>query len=219
LLPSRLEQESLSPVEHIAGALAGWLNEDPRKRRTRFRPIGVVLFYVIAGVTLVVVAGLIQGFYVAGSQDLDSACRHLELGSTTSCLALLRSSLLGWSQSANLCDELEECLLQDETERAAAVGDRVAYDTEQRDALRHELNQSRIEIACIGFLAVLTAAAAVAECTGELRFGQSFFGRSVWYSYVFLAGSSYPGAGAMELPNRPGHGVPNCSERQSGRVG
>jgi hypothetical protein len=55
-------------------------------------------------------------------------------------------------------------------------------------------------------LGVLTAAAAISALVGALRSGQSFFGRSIWYSYVYYAAESLaimiPALGAVLLSAR-----------------
>lgn len=182
-------QDDLSPVERLAGAVSGWLNKDPRLRRRRFEPVELVLFCVIAGVTLLIVAGLIEGFAVAGSEDvwtlLDATTSWAQLPVA---LALLGSSLLAWYHNEHWCDELEAYLRRDEADQFSEGDNELAAAIEQAMILLlRRMNRSRGAVLSIGILAIATALAAVATLVGVLHSAQSYFGRSNWYVYVFFA--------------------------------
>ena len=62
-------QESLSLAERLARAYYDWLHDDQRHREKRFEPVGMVLFAIISGVTLVIAADLLVGFASVLNQD------------------------------------------------------------------------------------------------------------------------------------------------------
>ena len=99
--------ERLSPAEHIAGAFVGAIDDEPRQLRVGLGAVEIVLVSVIAGVTLVVVAGLIEGLSVVGSVDvwtvLAATSNWAQLPIS---LAVVGTGLLAWYQNKNLCDKL-----------------------------------------------------------------------------------------------------------------
>ena len=111
-------QESLSLAERLARAYYDWLHDDQRHREKRFEPVGMVLFAIISGVTLVIIAQLLAGFATVGNQDAwNLIAVTTQWAELPVAIALLGASLLGWYQSARCCDEFEMYLNQDEPDQ------------------------------------------------------------------------------------------------------
>ena len=61
-------QESRSLAKRLARAYYDWLYDEQRRERW-FEPIGLVLFAVIAGITIVIAANLLLGLADVGNED------------------------------------------------------------------------------------------------------------------------------------------------------
>jgi len=176
------DEESLSPAEHFASAFSSWLHGDPRHRKTRFEPVEIVLFAIVAGAALVIIASVSNGFAFVGTQDVwglliaTTAWAQLSLA-----IFLLGAALLGRYQSERCCDEFEMYLNDDETDRGAAEDDKSHSDMDQAmSLLLRRLNRSRLAVGCIGVLALVTTVGAVVALIGVLHQG----GQRVWYGYL-----------------------------------
>jgi hypothetical protein len=178
-------QESLSLAERLANAYSAWLHDDLRPRRRRFEPLEIVLFSAIAGVTFIIIAQLLAGFATVGNQDAwNLIAVTTQWAELPVAIALLGASLLGWYQSARCCDEFEMYLNQDEPDQDE-TGDNLAIVIDQAmTLLLRRLTRSRSALACIGVLALLTAAAAIAGVVWEFHSTPGFVSRPPWYGYV-----------------------------------
>lgn len=185
-----VEDDSLSPAERVGNAFSDWLHDRPRRRRRRFEPVEIALFSVIAGVTLIIVAGLVAAFtnfWSAGAWTL--------IGVTTQwaqlpiAAVLLGACLLASYQNRRACDELGSCLNQDETYEGEREELSAEVEQTMTSLVRH-LNRARVALACIAVLGLLTATAAVAELVGAIHTLPGFIERPRWWGYIaFVAGS------------------------------
>ena len=184
-----IEDDSLSPAERIGGALSAWLHRDPRRRKSRFEPVEIVLFASVLGIALIIVAAIGDGFALGGSAGVWDLLQATTGWAQLPVVALiLGAALLAWYQNERRCDEFETYLRQDEADQDAVDDDKRARNIDQvMTLLLRGLNRSRLAVACIGILALLTAAAAVAILVAELHAGNTFGGGSRWYSYLAYA--------------------------------
>jgi membrane protein YqaA with SNARE-associated domain len=178
-------QESLSLAERLARAYYDWLHDDQRHREKRFEPVGMVLFAIVSGVTLVITADLLVGFASVLNQDA-----WILVGITTQwaqpplAIALLGTSLLGWYQGTRSCDEFKRYLNQDETDP-----DETDDIDQATSFLLRRVNRTRLALACIAVLGLVTAVAAIAAVVWEFHSDLNFVGRAPWYGYVaYVAG-------------------------------
>jgi Na+/melibiose symporter-like transporter len=187
-------QESFSLAERLASAYYEWLHDDQRHHDTNFEPVGIVLFSVIAGVTLIIAADILVGFASALNQDAWAL-----VGITTEwaqlpvAVVLLGASLLGWFQCSRTCDEFEAYLNQDESDQ------READDIDQTmTLLLRRLNRSRIALACLAVLGLVTAAAGIATVVWYFHSNMNFAVRTPWYGHVaYVAGGLAVGIPAL----------------------
>jgi hypothetical protein len=179
-------EDSLSPAERIGGALSDWLHGHPRRRNSRFEPVEIVLFASVAGIALIIVAAIGDGFALGGSAGVWDLLQATTGWAQLPVVALiLGAALLAWYQNERRCNEFDTHMREDASDRDGADIDKRAGDIEQAmTVLLRGLNRSRLAVACIGILALLTAAAAVAILVAELHAGNTFSGDLRWYSYL-----------------------------------
>ncbi len=177
-------QESLSLEERSAGAYYDWLHDDQQHREKRFEPVEMVLFAIIAGVTLIVVGEVLGAVANVGSQDAWTL-----VGITSQwaqppiAFVLLGASLLGWYHCTRSCNEFERYLNQDEPDQDKA-DNKLAAEVDQTMAwLLRRLNRSRLAFACTAVLGLVTTAAAIAAAVWQLH-ALPFPNRLPWYWYV-----------------------------------
>jgi lysylphosphatidylglycerol synthetase-like protein (DUF2156 family) len=178
-------QESLSLAERLARAYYDWRHDEQRHRENWFEPVEMVLFAVIVGVTLIIAADILVGFASALNQDAWTL-----VGITTQwaqlpiAIALLGASLLGWYQCSRSCDEFESYLNQGGSDQ----GDTDDIDQTMTVLLRR-LNLTRLALACIVVLGLVTAVAAIATVVWYFHSNMNFAGRTPWYGHVaYVAG-------------------------------
>jgi hypothetical protein len=177
-------QESLSLAERLARAYYDWLHDKQRHREKRFEPIEMVLFSVTAGVTLIIVGEVLGAVANVGSQDAWTL-----VGITSQwaqppiAFVLLGASLLGWYQSTRSCDEFETYLDQDEQDQDKPDGKLAAEVDQTTTWLLRRLNRSRLALACIAVLGLVTIAAAIAAAVWQFH-ALPFPNRMPWYWYV-----------------------------------
>ncbi len=177
-----VEDDSLSPAERIGDALSDWLHGDPRSRKSRFEPVELVVFAVVAGVALAIFATVTNGFAFAGTQDVWGLLAvTTDWAQMPIAVFLLGATLLGWYQNERSCNALEMYLNEDETDQEATEDDKVRSDIHQAmSLLLRRLNRSHLAVGCIGVLALVTAATAIVGLISNLQQG----GNRVWYDYL-----------------------------------
>jgi len=180
------EDDSLSPAERIGDAVSDWLHGHPRIRKSRFEPVEIVLFAIVVGIAFIIVAAVSEAFALGasvGAWDLLQATTgwaQLPL-----VVPLLGAALLAWYANERRCDEFQMYMRQDEADQDADDDEDRAGDVEQAmTLLLRALNRSRLAVACIGFLALLTVAGAAGLLVGTLHSRGSFGGSLPWESYL-----------------------------------
>ncbi len=173
-------QESLSVAERLASAYYDWLHDEQRHRGKRFEPVEMVLFAVIAGVTLIIAAELLTGF--ASALNLGAWAL---VGITTQwaqlplAVVLLGASLLGWYQGTRCCDEFERYLDQGESDQNETV------DIDQAvTSLLGRVSRSRLALVCLAVLGFVTSVAAVANVVWDFQANLNFGSRAPWYGQI-----------------------------------
>jgi hypothetical protein len=177
-----IEDDSLSPAERIGDALSDWLHGDPRRRQCRFEPIELVVFAVVAGVALAIIATVINGFAFAGTQDVwGLLVVTTDWAQLPIAVFLLGAALLGWYQNERSCNAFEMYLNADETDQEATEDGKARSDINHAmSLLLRRLNRSHLAVGCIRVLALVTAAAAIVALISNLQQG----GYRVWYGYL-----------------------------------
>jgi hypothetical protein len=173
-------QESLSLAERLASAYYDWLHDEQRHRGKRFEPVEMVLFAVIAGVTLIIAAELLTGF--ASALNLGAWAL---VGITTQwaqlpfAVVLLGASLLGWYQGTRCCDEFERYLDQGESDQ-----DETDDIDQAVTSLLGRVSRSRLALVCLAVLGFVTSVAAVANVVWDFQANLNFGSRAPWYGKV-----------------------------------
>ena len=203
--PCSAAEEDLSPLEGVAGKVSSWLHDDPR-RRTRFDPAEIVMFCVELAVLLVIVNDLVQGFAVAGSQDVPTLIIAItSWAELPVSAALLGAALLGWFHGERCCAEVESQLGQNET-GTHPLEERFVQIAQGTTSAHQRLRRSRLLVAGIGTLALITAVASLTGLITSLQSGDSFFAHSLWYDYAYAL-TEYlavlvPAVGALIIATR-----------------
>jgi hypothetical protein len=181
-----VEADSLSPAERIGDAMSDWLHGHPQRRNARFEPNEIVLFAIVVGIAFIIVAAVSENFALGGSVDAwevlqaTTGWAQLPLVAT-----LLGAALLAWYQNERRCKEFEMYMRQGEVDQDAANDEGQEADIERAmTLLLRGLNRSRLSVACIGSLALLTVAAATGLLVGSLHSAGSFGANLPWESYL-----------------------------------
>ena len=176
--------ESLSLAERLARAYYDWLH-DGQRHASRFEPVGLVLFAVIAGVALVIAADLLVAFANVLNQDAWTVLGvATEWAQLPIAVVLLGASLLGWYQCSRACDEYERYLNQDGSDQGE-VDDIVRT----MNFLLRRLNRSRLALACIGVLGLVTAVAGISVVVWYFHTNMNFPNGTPWYGQIaYVAG-------------------------------
>jgi hypothetical protein len=173
-------RESSSLAERLAGAYNDWLHDEQRHREKRFEPVEMVLFAVIAGVTLIIASELLVGLADVGNLDawtlvgLTTQWAQLPLATV-----LLGASLLGWYQGTRCCDEFERYV--DQSEPGQGEADDIDQDI---TSLLGRVSRSRLALACLAVLGLTTTVAAVANVVWDFQSNLNFGSRTPWYGQV-----------------------------------
>jgi hypothetical protein len=181
-----IEYDPPTPAERIGSALSDWLHGHPRVSKSRFEPVEIVLFAIVVGIAFIIVAAVSENFALGASVDAWEVLQATTGWAQLPLVApLLGAALLAWYQNERRCKEFEMYMRQGEVDQGAADDEDEAADIEQAmTLLLRGLNRSRLAVACIGSLALLSVAAATGLLVGSFHSGDNSGASLPWESYL-----------------------------------